>query len=221
MAIIDRHVSPGLTGAALEVLEPTLLGSYKASAIAGIFTKQTFASTVNSTFAVGTQPDFPRALAYQMSLTNGTGSSQMISGGTVVVSGFNQAGVATYESKAFTDLAAASVPVIGAVIFGSLASNGVSIQNFSLATASSSASNSVSFSVGVANVIGLPVAINAAGTRTIANGGVSAVPMAYIGTLNQAGSYSVSSGPLGIARMSMSNALATNTPVMAYIDWNA
>lgn len=221
MAIIERHIaSQGLGPAVLNVLDPIFLGPLKASAIAAVFTKQTFASTINATSAVGTQPDFPRALLYQMSLTNGTASSAMVSGGTFVVDGFDAAGRNLRETLAFTSAAAQSTTFNGTAIFASLKTDGVSFSNFSLATASSSASASVSFSVGVGNIAGLPLPVPAAGTVAGDNGRAAAVPYMFLGT-SAFTNYTVVTGAIGAAGVSVAPTLGSGTNLFAVVDWNA
>lgn len=221
MAIYNRAVTAGLglsnqrPGLRPEVINwnaPLVLGSYKAAATNVVFTKQTFASTINATSAPGTAVDFPRNLQYQMSLTNGTASSAMISGGTFVALGLLDNGSTVSESVAATRLASASTAIQGTVCFASVAT--ISFSNVSLATASSSASNSVSFSVGVGNKVGIPWAVKQS----------NAFPFAWIGTSYQpttshtgsssSNAYTVVTGSIGTAGISFSNALATNTPVL-------
>jgi hypothetical protein len=225
MAIVDREIATnppyqGLGPPVLNLLDVFVV-SAKVSSNAAVFTSQTMASTINVSTAAGTQPDYARNLAYQLSLTNGTASSAMISGGTVAVYGLNIAGQTVSESKAFTALATASVPVTGSVAFMSI--NSISLINFSLATASSTASNSVSFSVGVGNMLGLPQPVRSS----------TAVPYVFIGTSIQTtvsatsatsnnlftvvtGLNLTSGGRYGFGGVNISNALASNTPVQIY-----
>ena len=221
MAIIDRHIAPlGLSRRSLNVIDFFAVGLHKASTITAVRTTQTFSSTFNSTLSVAGNIDFPRNLVYQLSLTNGTASSNMISGGTVQVSGFDIQGSAIFETIALTALASASVPVAGAAIFGSILSNGISLSNVSLATASSSASNSVSFSIGVGNIVGLPFSIGSAYTATLPNGAPALMPYAWLGTAIQNGSYTVQVGDVGTAGVSFSNALASGSQINLALKFN-
>lgn len=223
MAIFNRAVSAGVQqgqyGLRPEVINwnaPLVLGSYKVSNSNNVYTTQTVftAASVNSTLAPATNIDFPRNLVYQLSLTNGTASSAMISGGTFVVLGRLDNGSTASESVAFTRLAAASVGIQGTTCFARV--DTLSYSNVSLATASSSASNSVSFYIGVGNKVGIPWSVKQTNP--------SPFPWAWIGTSIQlttshtdstsSNAYTVITGPIGSAGLSMSNALATNTPVL-------
>lgn len=209
MALVDRHLK-------LSRLDRSILGSIKASAANAVYTKQTFASTINATVATGTMPDVARNLIYNLVLTNSTASSAMISGGTVLVFGKDIRDRPVSESINLASNGLASVQSsTGSVLFQRVET--ISFSNFSLATASSSASNSVSFSIGVHQIIALPISIK----RT------DAVPHAWIGTTPQLSSvgisdstgssthsYTVRTGAAGTAGISFSNGLATNTPVM-------
>lgn len=209
MAIVDRHIAePGLGPTVLNLCLPMVLGSHKVGASNAVVTTAPGTSSLNATKAVGTNIDFPRNLSYQMSITNGSASSAMVSQGTLVMNGFDAQGNALSESVGIKALAGAGTAgIIGTAIFGSLASNGVSFSQYQLHTGSSSASDSVSVYVGVGNIVGLPMAIRS----------TNAVPYAWIGTTPQPASYTVKTGPVGTAGISFSNALASNTPVQARV----
>lgn len=208
MALADRHLR-------LSRLDRQFLGSAAVSAANVIYTKQTFASTINATVATGTMPNVARNLIYNLVLTNSTASSAMISGGTVLVFGKDVRDQPVSESVNMASNALASLQSsVGSVLFGRVET--ISFSNFSLATASSSASNSVSFSIGVHQILALPFSVK----RT------DAIPHVWIGTTPQLSSvgigastgssthsYTVRTGPAGVAGISFSNALATNTPV--------
>lgn len=199
MAVVDRHL-------ALSRIDPVFLGSYKAAATGAVKTTNSFTSTVNATFAVGTNVDYPRFLSYQVAAAQAT----YVSGGTLIMFGSDIRGSALTESMAFTALAAAGTDgVRGSKAFARLTT--FSVSNFSLATAASSASNSVTIAIGLANVAGFPNQVKNA----------SAVPHAYIGTTPQPGSYTVIPGPVPLGGISFSNALATNTPAFAWVLHNS
>jgi hypothetical protein len=195
------------------------MGFPKSSATNNVMTTQTFSSTFNSTVAVGTQPDVARNLVYQMSLTNGSASSAMISGGTLFISGFDMQGSGITETVALTALASMSGASAGAACFASITS--ISFSNVSLATASSSASASVSLSIGVGNIIGLPLSIPTFATATLPNGAPALIPYAWLGTALQNGSYTVQTGNVGTAGISFSNALGSASALAALIKYNA
>jgi len=222
MAIYNRAVSAGVQGQQYglrpEVINwnaPLVLGSYKVSNSNNVYTTQTVftAASVNSTVAPGTNIDFPRNLVYQLSLTNGTASSGIISGGTFVALGRLDNQSTASESVAMTRLAAASVPIQGTVVWGQV--DTFSYRSVSLKTASSSVSNSISLYIGVGNKVGLPWAVKQTNPNPI--------PWAWIGTSIQlttshtdstsSNAYTVITGQIGVAGISMSNGLATNTPV--------
>lgn len=219
MAIQDKHVdqtnptvageqSGGFHPLVFNELNNVFLGFPKASAIAAVLTKQTFISTINATSAVGTDIDFPRNLAYQLVLTNGTASSAMISGGTFYAIGTDIRGSATSESILAAQLASSSVPQQGSIMWASVGT--ISFSNISLHTSASSASNSVSFSVGVGNVIGLPQAIRS--TNAFVNLFLGTSKMltqsSASSTNNQ---YTVVTGPFGVAGVSISSTLGSGT----------
>lgn len=209
MSVVDRHLK-------LSRLDRVYLGPVAVSAANVVYTKQTFASTINATVATGTMPGIARNLVYNLVLTNSTGSSAMISGGTVLVFGKDVRDRPVSESVNLASNALASLQSsVGSVLFQRVET--ISFSNFSLATASSSASNSVSFSIGVHQIVALPVSIKQ----------TDAVPHVWIGTTPQLSSvgigastassthsYTVRTGAAGVAGISFSNALATNTPVM-------
>jgi hypothetical protein len=224
MAIQDRHVdqtnptvageqSGGLHPSVLNVMNAAALGFYKASAIAGVFTKQTLSSTMNASSAVGTDVDFPRNAAYQFVLTNGTASSAMISGGTFLLLGTDIRGSATTETINMAQLASSSLPQQGTVIWGSVGT--VSFSNFSLHTSASTASNSVSFSVGVGNVVGMPQAVRS--TNAVVNlfWGTSKM-LTQSGASSTNNQYTVVTGPFGAAGISISTTLTTASLLNAY-----
>lgn len=203
MAIVDRHIDPGgLSPAVLNVLDKWVV-SAKASAAAGVKTYASAfsAATLNSTVAPGTQIDYARNLLYQISVVGGTDSTAIISGGTCVVIGTDIRGSSISESVALTQMVSGTVPVEGSAMFASVAT--ISWSNVSLHTGSSSNSSCVSASVGVGNIIGLPQSVKY----------TNAVPMAWIGTARQDGSFTVKTGDFISAGVSFSNAVATNTPV--------
>jgi hypothetical protein len=220
MAIIDRNISAqGLSRRSLNVLDNLGLGFPKSSNTSAVMTTQTFSSTFNSTVAIGTQPDFARNLVYQISLTNGSASSAMISGGSIVVSGYDLQGSGIAETIALTALASLTGNSAGAVAFASLTS--ISFSNVSLHTSASSASNSVSFSIGVGNIIGLPLSVPTYATATLPNGAPALIPYAYLGTALQNGSYTVQTGNVGTAGISFSNALGSASALQVVIKYNA
>lgn len=209
--IVDRHIDPGgLKAGVLALTLPFMFGPYKAAASGAVFTKQTFASTINATSAVGTQPDFPRNLIYFMDVTNGSASSAMVSGGTLAVFGSLINGQGATETIAFTRLAQnAGTTVGGTVLFASLASDGISFSNFSLATASSSASNSVSLSIGVGNIVALPHAVYTSVASMV-------VPQMWEGT-SKFTNYTVQTGPVGTAGISVGPTLGSGSILGGYV----
>jgi hypothetical protein len=196
MAVADRHL-------ALSRLDPVFLGSAKAAATGAVKTTNSIATTFNNTIAIGTNVDVPRFLSYLIS----AGGATQVSAGTLVVYGSDIRGSAQTETIAMSLLnASQSDGIRGSKAFAQLATN-FSISNFSLATAASSASNSVTIAIGLANILGFPNAVRYS----------NAVPYASIGTLNQAASFTVIPGNVPFAGISFSNALATNTPAQALV----
>jgi hypothetical protein len=206
----------GLDNRVLNVLDMVGPIPYKASSLGGIFTKAGFASTINSSSAVGTQGiDFPRNLVYQMSLTGGTASSGIISAGTFLAFGSLVNGNGVTEAIAFSRLAAASVPIQGTVVFQQPV--GFSFSNLLLATASSTGSNSMSLTVGFGGKLGIP-------THNINQTNPPPVPYAWMGTsLLTTTSHTVSStanvftvipGPMGYGGISFSAALSSNSAII-------
>lgn len=217
MAIVDRHIDPAGLGPAAHNFAHQYIASHKVSTINAVVTRASVfsASSINSTQAPGTAVDYARNLAYQLSVIGGTASSAIISGGSVVVLGSDILGNSLAETVAMTALAAASVPVAGTALFGSVGT--VSYRSVSLLGASSSNSSCVSFSIGVGNIVALPQAIRSAGP--LFSLGASSV-IAYIGTARQSGSATLISGPVGSAGVSFSNGLATNTPIQILFNVN-
>lgn len=224
MAIQDKHIdqtNPTVAGESSGGLHPSVLnamwvsplGFHKASAIAAVLTKQTFVSTVNATSAVGTDVDFPRNLAYQFVLTNGTASSAMISGGTIYALGTDIRGSATSESILAAQLASSSIPQQGSIMWGSVGT--ISFSNVSLHTSASSASNSVSFSVGVGNVVGMPQAIRSSNAVVNLFWGTSKM-LTQSGASSTNNQYTMVTGAFGVAGISISTTLATASLVNAY-----
>lgn len=207
MAIVDRAVDPaGLGPSVINIAVQEVLGSHKASGTNNVLTTNSLATTFNNTIAVGTNIDFPRNLTYHISITGGSASSTGISAGTLIINGLDIRGNAISETVGLQALAGNGTNGSGgAAIFASINSNGISFSNFSLATAWSGNSNSVTIAMGVGNIVGLANSVRS----------TNHVPFAWIGTAIQPGSFTVVPGPVGSAGISFSNALASNTPVQA------
>lgn len=203
--IVDRHIDPaGLGPTAHNIILQEVVGSYKAANTNNVLTTNSLATAFNNTIAVGTNIDFPRNLTYVMSISGGSASSAGISGGTIVIQGLDIRNSAISETIGMQALASlGTAGSAGAAIFASINTNGISFSSYLLHTSYSLTSNSVTIGIGVGNLVGLPNAVRSS----------NAVPQAWIGTLNQVGSYTVVPGPIGSAGVSFSNALATNTPV--------
>lgn len=208
--IVARHIDvSGLKAANLDVCINQVIGPIKASAIGAVYTKQSFASAGTSgSFAVGTGVDFCRNLIYQISVTGGTASNPFTAG-TLYVSGFDARGSAISESVNFSALGASSGISQGIVKFASLATDGLSFAGVAQHTASTSNSNSVSFSIGVGNVVGLP---NPFGV----NGGVK---YAYEGT-SAFTNYTVVTGLVGTAGVSVTPTLGSGSNLMFVVQLN-
>lgn len=210
MAIVPRHIDPeGLKVENLDVCLPILIGPIKASAAGAIFTTQTFASAVDTTFAVGTQPDFARNLLYRISVTGGSASNPFTAG-TLNIYGSDIRGSGVTETIGLSALGANSVASVGEVKFASLASDGISIKGLVMHTASSSNSNSVTLSIGVGNIVGLP---NPVGT-------VNPVKYAYEGT-SAFTNFTIKSGPVGTAGVSVGPTLGSGSNLMFIVQLNA
>lgn len=224
MAVLNRGVTAGLQGSfrgLLPGVHDWLIYqgpmSYKAAATNNVFTKGGVVSTINASSAAGTAVDFPRNLQYQMSMTGGTASGTVVSAGTLAVYGLIANGSTASESVAFTSLASQSTAVQGTVCFAQV--NTISFSNFLLATAGSTNSASISLSIGVGNKVGSPIAIKQNGQSAYP----TPIPFAYIGTSVQTtvsatsatsnNVFTIVTGSVGIAGLSLSNALATNTPI--------
>lgn len=208
MAIVDRHVdSAGLGPSAHNIIIADVLGSHKASNTNNVLTTNSLATAFNNTVAVGTNIDFPRNLTYVISMSGGSASSAGISQGTIAMVGLDIRNSAISETIGMQALAAAGTSGIGGTaIFASINSNGLSFSSYLLHTSYSLTSNSVTIGIGVGNIVGLLNNVRS----------TNAIPQAFIGTLNQVGSYTVQPGPIGTAGISFSNALATGTPVNVY-----
>lgn len=206
--IRDQNIKPpGLSAAALDVLMPIDLGFPIASLSAAVLTAGSAllsATAIGSTTAApGTNIDVPRNLYYEINISGD--ATGMVASGTISVAGSDIRGSAITETVALSEIAAIGSAsfVRGTKCFGTLAASAITISGYELATASSSRSKSISVFVGIGSHVGVPASIQSTG----------AIPYAFIGTLNQVGSFSVITGDIGTAAVSFSNALATNTPV--------
>lgn len=210
MAIVPRHIDPdGLKVGNLDVVVNHVVGPVVASAAGNIFTTQTFASLVNTTYAVGTNIDFPRNIQYRISVTGGTASNPFTAG-TLKIYGSDARGSGITETVAFSALGASSVASQGVVKFATLASDGISIEGAALGTASSSNSNSITLSMGMGNVIGLPNPI----------GSVNPIVFAYEGT-SKFTNFTAVSGPVGTAGVSVTPTLGSGSNLMFVVKLNA
>jgi hypothetical protein len=225
MAIIGRQVdgtSPSYPGAVSGGLPPQVINtmyqfvaSAGASASNNVYTRSDVlsAATVNSTVAPGTQPDYARNLVVK--LTPNTGSSAYWSGGTIVALGSDFLGRSLSESWAITALRTLTAGSAGSYAFASVGT--ISFKSVSAATASSSDSGAFSMHVGAGQVLGFPASVRSS----------NAVQWAYIGTAKQStvsatastsnNQWTVQTGDVGRAGISMSSAYASNTPFMAFV----
>jgi hypothetical protein len=210
MAIVPRHIDPeGLKAENLDVCLPVFVGPIKASAIAAVYTKQSFASAGTSgSFAPGTNVDFARNLIYQISVTGGTASNPF-SAGTLIVRGSDIRGSAISETVNIPALGSSSGISQGIVKFASLASDGLSFSGVAQYTSLTSNSNSVSFSVGVGNVVGLPNPV----------GSVNPIKYAYEGT-SAFTNFTAVSGPVGTAGVSVTPTLGSGSNLMFIVQLN-
>lgn len=209
MAVVPRHIdSAGLKVGNLDVVVNHVVGPIKASATNAVFTTQTFASSTNATFAVDTNVDFPRNLLYLISCTAGTASNPFTAG-TLYVYGSDARGAGITESVNWSGLGVAGSSV-GVVKFATLASDGLSLSGAVMATSGSSNSNSITFAVGLGNVIGLP---NPVGT-------VNPVIFGYEGT-SKFTNHTYVSGPVGTAGVSIGPTLGSGSNLMLVLKLNA
>ena len=210
MAVVPRHIDPeGLKVANLDVCVNHVVGPVVASAAGNVFTTQTFASAVDTTFDVGTQVDFARNLQYRISVTGGTASNPFVSG-TLIVRGFDARGASISETVPISALGASSVASQGVVKFASLSGTAaLSISGMLMHTASSSNSNSVTLSIGMGNVIGLPNPV----------GSVNPIKYAFEGT-SRFTNYTFVSGPVGTAGVSVTPTLGSGSNLMFVVQWN-
>lgn len=195
---------PGLGPAAHAVLLPFYLGYPAVSHSSTIYSSNSgllsATSIASTTFAAGSQPVFCRNLVYQLSISgNATG---MVSAGTLSVQGWDMASNTISESVALTAVAAASTDLVqGTKCFQSISGSGFTVSGYLLATASSTRSKSISLYVGAGNKLGLPNSVQS----------TNAVPMVWLGSANQTGSYTVVAGNVGDAGISLSNALSAGS----------
>lgn len=209
MAVAAQHIDPdGLKVGNLDVVVNHVVGPIKASATGAVFTTQTFASAVNTTYAVGTNVDFPRNALYLISVTGGTASNPFTAG-TLSVIGSDARGRGITETVNVSALGLAGSSV-GSVKFATLASDGISFNGVVMHTASSSNSNSVTFGMGLGNVIGLPNPV----------GGVNPVVFAYEGT-SKFTNFTAQSGPVGYAGVSIGPTLGSGSNLMLVLRLNA
>lgn len=210
MAIVPRHIdAEGLKVENLDVCLPILIGPIAASAAGNVFTTQTFASAVNTTFDAATQPDFARNLLYRISVTGGTASNPFVSG-TIIVKGFDARGASISETVPVSALGASSVASQGVVKFASLSGTAaISISGMLMHTASSSNSNSVTLSIGQGNVVGLPNPV----------GSVNPIKYAYEGT-SKFTNYTFVSGPVGTAGVSVTPTLGSGSNLLFIVQLN-
>jgi hypothetical protein len=208
--IVPRHIDPeGLKVENLDVCIPVVVAPYVASAAGNIFTTQTFASALNTTYDFGTQIDFPRNIQYRISVTGGTASNPFVSG-SIVVRGSDARGSAISEVVALSALGASSVASQGVVKFNKLIGTGaISISNALMHTASSTNSNSVTLSMGMGNVIGLPNPV----------GSLNPVKAIYEGT-SQFTNYTFVSGPVGTAGVSVTPTLGSGSNLVVVVQLN-
>ena len=200
----DNLKPPGLGPAAHNVMLPFYLG-YPAvshsstiySSNSGLFSATSIAST---TFAAGSQPVFARNLVYQLSISGD--DTAMVSAGSLTVKGWDMQSRTLSESVALTRVAAATTDMIqGSACFQSISSSGFTVSGYLLATASSTRSRSISLYVGAGNKLGLPNSVQSTG----------AVKQVWLGSANQTGSFTVASGDVGVAGISLSNALSAGS----------
>lgn len=208
MAVVPRHIdTQGLKAENLDVCVPFFIGPIKASATGAVFTTQTFASNVNTTFAPGTNVDFARNALYLISVTGGTASNPFTAG-TLRLIGSDIRGSAISETVNISALGAAGSSV-GEVKFASIASTGISISGMVMHTASSSNSNSVTFAVGLGNIVGLPNPV----------GSVNPIKYAYEGT-SAFTNHTFKSGPVGTAGVSVGPTLGSGSNLMFIVQLN-
>ena len=201
--INDSQIQPpGLSPAALDVLMPFDLGFPIASASAAVYTAQgsnllTATAIGSTTAAPGTNLDVPRNMYYEINISGD--ATGMVASGTLSIAGSDIRGSAITETVALTAIAAAGSAsfVRGTKNFGSLAASAITVSGYELATGSSTRSNSISLYLGHGNIIGLPQEVQS----------TNAIPYAWIGTAPQPGSYTLQTGAVPTAGVSMSNAL--------------
>lgn len=185
-----------------------VLGSHRASGSANVYTAQgsnllTATAIGSTTAAAGTNIDFPRNLAYEINIS--ADATGMVASGTLSVAGWDMASVAITETVALTDVASVGSAsyVRGTKVFARLSASALTVSGYELAAGSSTRSNSISLYVGEGNIIGIHQSIRS----------TNAIPWAWIGTAIQVGSFTVQTGDVGTAGISMSNAVASGTPV--------
>jgi hypothetical protein len=167
------------------------------SSNSGLLSATSIAST---TFAAGSQPVFCRNLVYQLSISGD--ATGMVSAGSLTVKGWDMQSRTLSESVALTRVAAASTDLIqGSACFQSISGSGFTVSGYLLATASSTRSRSISLYVGAGNKLGLPNSVQSTG----------AVKQVWLGSANQTGSFTVGTGDVGIAGISLSNALSAGS----------
>lgn len=225
MGLISRHVdqtTPTFPGIGSGGFAPgnvntmyQFVASAGASASNNVYTRVSVlsAATVNSTVAPGTQPDYARNLVVR--LTPNTGSSDYWSGGTINVIGSDFLGRSLSESWAITALRTLTAGSAGSYAFASVGT--VSFRSVSAATASSSDSAAFSLHIGAGQVLGLPASVRSS----------NAVQWGYIGTAKQStisatastsnNQWTLQTGDVGRAGISMSSAYASNTPTILFV----
>jgi hypothetical protein len=203
---------PGLDPAALYVLLPYQLGQPQVASSNNAATFQgsnllTATSIGSTTSASGTQPDLPRNIRYQVTISGD--ATGMISAGTISVAGLNVANGAITETIALSAIASAT-SVEGTKVFASLNASAITVSGYLLATASSTRSNSISVYLGWGARIGLPNSVQSSGTKCI--------PAVYFESTNAVSrdtAYTVHTGDRGQAAIECS-AYATNRGLLVY-----
>lgn len=192
---------PGISPRKLNVLAPVFVGYPKASGTALVFTTAGVGTPSTATYAPGTNVDYARNLLYQMSVSGGSAVSASF-GGSLYAIGSDIKSKTIAESVALSNIVSAGTDgIVGTKCFASIASTGLSLSAYSLASGYSSRSASISFYVGIGNIIGMPQSVRSSNFAA----------RVQLGTDNQVGSFTVKTGDIPTAGISLSNAVGTGS----------
>lgn len=180
------------------------LGNPRASASGGVFTTAGIGTPSTFSAAPGTNVDFPRNVLYQLSVSGGSAVSASF-GGSAIISGSDLRGSSLTEAIALSSIVGQGTDgVVGSKAFGSIGT--IHISGYSLGSAYSSRSASISFYFGVGNRLGLPQYVE----RT------NAVQNAWLAAAIQNGSFTVVTGDVGDAAIAMGNAVGTASQILIH-----